>query len=80
MANTIVESNLYEASVDEKTRLREEKKRMNEIVGTMIFREVFPTRNFRTSKSKNKKIEVHYQIKSVFPNKYKPYAGSSFEE
>lgn len=66
MPEFTIETQVY---ADESKRLREERRRMKEIMGAMIFREVFPSRKFRSSELDGKKYHVRYKIKSVFPNK-----------
>ena len=54
----------------EKESLRQEKKRMNEIVGAQIFRELVPIIKCHHCRlNKKHKVKVHYRIMSVFPDK-----------
>ena len=57
-------------ALDEKKFLREEDKRMNEIMGAMMIRSFFPSRKYRSSERDGKMHHVRYVIKSVFPNRY----------
>lgn len=56
------------SSISEIKRMRREKKRMNEKMGALVFREVFPYRKKEVYNRKRKKHRIHYQIKSVFPD------------
>ena len=49
---------------------RREKRRMNELIGSQICRELMPVRKtYNYARNKRKKYQVRYQIKSVFPDK-----------
>ncbi len=68
-----ITNNILEANFNDYKRLRDEKKRMNKIMGALIVRQLFPSRMYRSTelegKKFGKKFSVRYRIKSVFPNK-----------
>ena len=70
MAKIYIRSKPQTVSGCNSVKRRREKRRMNELIGPQICRELMPVRKtYNNSRNKRKYLKVQYQIKSVFPDK-----------